>query len=297
MSSLTNKLYLTYFWYENMPKYNDKILNYYNDDTYIGSLDEKDTSIGTGLVGSPSCGDVMKLQVKIDKKANKIVDAKILVFGCGSAKASSSYVAEKLIGLSIDEALKIKNTDIARELGLPQIKLHCSVLAENAIKRAIDDYKMKNGIMVDDADNNTNNKHKRAVINTDRQINNNDFTLDISPEALEFTKQNLAKVGKKVKGIRLEIAEGHCGLMYKVKYVEEKENTDDDLDFVIDDLHIFIKQNEKDILNGTKIDFKEEGLKRGLIFTNPRETGRCHCGQNFFTPEQKKKSKKDGACE
>ena len=272
-----------------MPKYNDKILNYYNDDTYIGSLDEKDTSIGTGLVGSPSCGDVMKLQVKIDKKANKIVDAKILVFGCGSAKASSSYVAEKLIGLSIDEALKIKNTDIARELGLPQIKLHCSVLAENAIKRAIDDYKMKNGIMVDDADNNTNNKHKRAVINTDRQMNDNDFTLEISPEALKFTKQNLAKVGKKVKGIRLKIAEGHCGLMYKVKYVEEKEKTDYDLDFVIDDLHIFIKQNEKDILNGTKIDFKEEGLKRGLIFTNPRETGRCHCGQNFFTPEQKKK--------
>ena len=280
-----------------MPKYNDKILNYYNDDTYIGSFDEKDASIGTGLVGSPSCGDVMKLQVKIDEKTNKIVDAKILVFGCGSAKASSSYVAEKLIGLSIDEALKIKNTDIASELGLPQIKLHCSVLAENAIKRAIDDYKMKNGIVVDDADNNTNNKHKRAVINADMKINNNDFTLEISPEALEFTKQNLAKVGKKVKGIRLEIAEGHCGLMYKVKYVEEKEKTDDDLDFVIDDLHIFIKQNEKDILNRTKIDFKEEGLKRGLIFTNPRETGRCHCGQNFFTPEQKKKSKKDGACE
>ena len=99
VSSLTNKLYSTCLKCVYMPKYNDKILNYYNDDTYIGSFDEKDKSIGTGLVGSPSCGDVMKLQVKIDKKANKIVDAKILVFGCGSAKASSSYVAEKLIGL------------------------------------------------------------------------------------------------------------------------------------------------------------------------------------------------------
>ena len=274
-----------------MPKYNDKILNYYNDDTYIGSFDEKDLNIGTGLVGSPSCGDVMKLQVKIDKNTNTITDAKILVFGCGSAKASSSYVAEKLIGLSIDEALKIKNTDIANDLGLPQIKLHCSVLAESAIKRAIDDYKSKNDV----SNGGAKAKNDVEMIHNIKH-DDNDFTLEISQKALDFTKQNLAKVGKKVKGIRLEIAEGHCGLMYKVKYVEEKEKTDYDLDFVIDDLHIFVKQTEKDILNGTKIDFKEEGLKRGLIFTNPRETGRCHCGQNFFTPEQKKKNKEEGAC-
>lgn len=280
-----------------MPKYNDKILNYYNDDTYIGSFDEKDLNIGTGLVGSPSCGDVMKLQVKIDKNKKTITDAKILVFGCGSAKASSSYVAEKLIGLSIDEALKIKNTDIANDLGLPQIKLHCSVLAESAIKRAIDDFKLKNGISTDVANSNNSNLSQQENVLDGSSINNNDFTLEISQKALDFTKQNLAKVGKKVKGIRLEIAEGHCGLMYKVKYVEDAENTKDDVDFIVNDLHIFVKQTEKDILNGTKIDFKEEGLKRGLIFTNPRETGRCHCGQNFFTPEQKKKSKKDGACE
>ena len=275
-----------------MPKYNDKILNYYNDDTYIGSFDEKDLNIGTGLVGSPSCGDVMKLQVKIDKNTNTITDAKILVFGCGSAKASSSYVAEKLIGLSIDEALKIKNTDIANDLGLPQIKLHCSVLAESAIKRAIDDYKSKNDV----SNGGAKAKNDVEMIHNIKH-DDNDFTLEISQKALDFTKQNLAKVGKKVKGIRLEIAEGHCGLMYKVKYVEDAENTKDDVDFIVNDLHIFVKQTEKDILNGTKIDFKEEGLKRGLIFTNPRETGRCHCGQNFFTPEQKKKNKEEGACE
>ena len=277
-----------------MPKYNDKILNYYSDNKNVGSIDSNNSSVGTGLVGSPSCGDVMKLQVKIDKNSDKIIDAKILVFGCGSAKASSSYVAEKLIGLSINEALKIKNTDIANELGLPKIKLHCSVLAESAIKRAIDDYKLKNGILTD-ADKTINQQER--IIGADQSISNNDdFTLEVSQEALEFTKQNLAKVAKKVKGIRLELTEGNCGLMYKVKYVENKEDTSDDIEFIADDLHIFVKKNEKDILNKTKISFKEEGIKKGLVFTNSHETGRCSCGQNFFTPERKRKSKKDGSC-
>ena len=101
-----------------MPKYNDDILNYYKDDSHIGSLDADAKDVGTGLVGAPACGDVMKLQIKV--KNDKIVDAKIMVFGCGSAKASSSYVAKKLTGMTLDEALKIKNTDIAEALGLPE---------------------------------------------------------------------------------------------------------------------------------------------------------------------------------
>ena len=276
-----------------MPKYNDNILNYYNDDSHIGSLDANDKQVGTGLVGSPSCGDVMKLQIKIEKnKKNEeiIKDAKILVFGCGSAKASSSYVAEQLVGKTIEEAMKIKNTDIAEYLGLPKIKLHCSVLAEGAIKRAVEDYKNKQNYQ-----NKENIGNKMKEIETNCDIKN--FSLSITDEAILFVKSNLEKVSKEknkneIKGIRLNLEEGHCGLMYKVRYVEEKDNTNNDIDYIVETqkhdykLHIFIKKTEQEILNNTEIEYKEEGLKRGLIFKNPKETGRCNCGLNFFTKEK-----------
>jgi len=122
--------------------YSEKVVDHYENPRNVGSLDKADEHVGTGLVGAPSCGDVMKLQIKVDA-AGVIVDAKFKTFGCGSAIASSSLVTEWVKGKSLDEAMKLKNTEIAEHLALPPVKIHCSVLAEDAIKAAIADYRAK----------------------------------------------------------------------------------------------------------------------------------------------------------
>jgi nitrogen fixation protein NifU and related proteins len=122
--------------------YGDKVLDHYENPRNVGTMDKADPNVGTGLVGAPACGDVMRLQVKIGDDG-KIQDAKFKTFGCGSAIASSSLVTEWVKGKSVDEALTIKNTQIAQELSLPPVKIHCSVLAEDAIKAAIADWKKK----------------------------------------------------------------------------------------------------------------------------------------------------------
>jgi nitrogen fixation NifU-like protein len=124
--------------------YSDKVLEHYERPKNVGSLDKSDPSVGTGIVGAPECGDVMKLQLKISPN-NVIEDAKFKTFGCGSAIASSSLATEWVKGKTVEEALEIKNTDIVNELSLPPVKIHCSVLAEDAIKAAIADYKRKQG--------------------------------------------------------------------------------------------------------------------------------------------------------
>jgi nitrogen fixation NifU-like protein len=122
--------------------YSDKVLDHYENPRNVGKLDDKDLNVGTGMVGAPACGDVMRLQIKVDGKG-VIEDAKFKTYGCGSAIASSSLLTEWVKGRSLDEATEIKNKDIADELGLPPVKIHCSVLAEDAIKAAIADVKQK----------------------------------------------------------------------------------------------------------------------------------------------------------
>lgn len=124
--------------------YHEKVLDHYSKPRNVGSMNKKDMDVGTGLVGAPACGDVMKLQIRVDPETNKISDVKFKTFGCGSAIASSSYLTELVRGMSLDEAGKVKNTEIAKELCLPPVKLHCSMLAEDAIKSAISDYYSKN---------------------------------------------------------------------------------------------------------------------------------------------------------
>ena len=124
--------------------YSEKVIDHYSDPRNVGSLDKSDENVGTGLVGAPECGDVMKLQIKVDPETEKIVDAKFKTFGCGSAIASSSLATEWVKGKSIDDAMSIQNTEIVEELSLPPVKIHCSVLAEDAIKAAISDYKKRN---------------------------------------------------------------------------------------------------------------------------------------------------------
>ncbi len=123
--------------------YSNKVLDHYDNPRNVGSLDKKSRNVGTGIVGAPECGDVMKLQIQVDDATGKIVDAKFKTFGCGSAIASSSLATEWMKGKTLEEAAQIKNTDIVQELSLPPVKIHCSVLAEDAIKSAIADYKKK----------------------------------------------------------------------------------------------------------------------------------------------------------
>jgi len=123
--------------------YSEKVIDHYENPRNVGSFDKSDPAIGTGMVGAPACGDVMKLQIKVDNDTGIITDAKFKTYGCGSAIASSSLVTEWVKGKTLDQAGTIKNTQIAEELALPPVKIHCSILAEDAIKAAIKDYQLK----------------------------------------------------------------------------------------------------------------------------------------------------------
>ena len=129
--------------------YSDKVIDHYENPRNVGSFDKGDATVGTGMVGAPACGDVMKLQIKVDPATGLIEDARFKTYGCGSAIASSSLVTEWVKGKSLDEAVTIKNTQIAQELALPPVKIHCSILAEDAIKAAVEDYKAKHGTQSD----------------------------------------------------------------------------------------------------------------------------------------------------
>ena len=125
--------------------YSEKVVEHYENPRNVGSFDKGDDTVGTGMVGAPACGDVMKLQIKVNPETGLIEDARFKTYGCGSAIASSSLVTEWVKGKSLDEAMTIKNTHIAQELALPPVKIHCSILAEDAIKAAVQDYKAKHG--------------------------------------------------------------------------------------------------------------------------------------------------------
>lgn len=124
-------------------EYHEKVIDHYTNPRNVGSLKKGDTDVGTGLVGAPACGDVMRLQIQVDDETGKIKDVRFKTFGCGSAIASSSYLTELVKGMSLEDAMKIKNTAIAKELSLPPVKLHCSMLAEDAIKSAVKDYRSR----------------------------------------------------------------------------------------------------------------------------------------------------------
>ncbi len=128
--------------------YSEKVIDHYQNPKNVGTLDKSKKNVGTGLVGAPECGDVMRLQIEVDESTGTITDAKFKTFGCGSAIASSSLATEWLKGKTVDQALTVDNMDFVEELNLPPVKIHCSVLAEDAIKAAINDYRVKNGLEV-----------------------------------------------------------------------------------------------------------------------------------------------------
>ena len=131
--------------------YSEKVIEHYENPRNVGSFDKGDDSVGTGMVGAPACGDVMKLQIKVNPESGLIEDARFKTYGRGSAIASRSFITEWVKGKTLDQALTIKNTQIAQELALPPVKIHCSILAEDAIKAAVNDYKAKHGVAVEAA--------------------------------------------------------------------------------------------------------------------------------------------------
>jgi len=131
--------------------YSDKVIDHYENPRNVGSFDKGDNTVGTGMVGAPACGDVMKLQIKVDPATGLIEDARFKTYGCGSAIASSSLITEWVKGKTLDQAMTIKNAQIAEELALPPVKIHCSILAEDAIKAAVSDYKARHGAAPEEA--------------------------------------------------------------------------------------------------------------------------------------------------
>jgi nitrogen fixation NifU-like protein len=258
--------------------YNVKVLDHYENPRNVGSLDKNSMNVGTGMVGAPSCGDVMKLQIEIE--GGVIKDAKFKTFGCGSAIASSSLITEMIKGKDLDYALSIKNKDIANELGLPPVKHHCSVLAEDAIKAAVLNYKTKQEAA------NTNSKIATAKIIEEHQ---NNHGIEITKEALEkiqnillnerdkttirfITKDGGCSGQKYDIALDSELHDHHINLGWKIQITEDK-NTHVK--------HILIDAESIDLLKNTVIDYEKNDLNEKFVFKNPNATSTCGCGKSF----------------
>jgi nitrogen fixation NifU-like protein len=242
--------------------YSDKVVDHYENPRNVGSFEKGDDSVGTGMVGAPACGDVMKLQIKVNPATGLIEDAKFKTYGCGSAIASSSLVTEWVKGKSLDEALTIKNTHIAEELALPPVKIHCSILAEDAIKAAVQDYKAKPG-----------------TAPRPWQARPDPMAVTLTEAAARHVSRYIAKRGKGV-GVRLGVKTTGCsGLAYKLEYADDVAS--EDVVFEDHGVKVLIDPKSLPYIDGTQLDFVREGLNEGFKFSNPREKDRCGCGESF----------------
>src|SRR4030088_1759396 len=192
--------------------YSNKVIDHYENPRNVGSMPKEDPNVGTGLVGAPECGDVMKLQGKGNPATGVIDDAKFKTFGCGSAIASSSLATEWLKGKTVDQALAIKNTDIVAELSLPPVKIHCSVLAEDAIKAAIADWKKKKGIAAPAPAVEQRQEAKQEMAQP---------SVNVTPRAAQAIKAQLSKRPQSTQqsGVRLGVKGGGCsGMSYVIEF-------------------------------------------------------------------------------
>jgi nitrogen fixation NifU-like protein len=258
--------------------YNGKVLDHYENPRNVGSLDKNSINVGTGMVGAPSCGDVMKLQIEVEDGIIK--QAKFKTFGCGSAIASSSLITEMIQGKNVDYALSIKNKDIANELGLPPVKHHCSVLAEDAIKAAVLDYKTKQEAA------NTNSSIITSKIIKDHE---NNHGIQITEKALEKI-QNIFLNEKEKAAIRFITKDGGCsGQKYDIALDSELNEKHIDLGWKIQitegqntqTKHILIDCDSINLLKNTIIDYEKNDLNEKFIFINPNATSTCGCGKSF----------------
>lgn len=228
-------------------KYSEKTLEYYENIKNMGSLDEDLPNVGTGIVGSPLCGDVMKLQLSFDEQ-DKIIDAKFKVFGCVSAIASMEKVTTLLKGMSIDEALQIKNADVADSLELSEIKKHCSVLAKEAIEAAVKNYQAK--------------KNKETDMIT------------VSEKATFKIKELLTE--NKSVGITISVVSGGCsGIDYSLAY--ETEEDTNKAKTVVNNINFYYDPELELLIKGLEIDIVENSFGHGFVVTNKNHVGCCHC--------------------
>ena len=252
--------------------YSDKVLDHYNNPRNVGSMDKNDPNVGTGMVGAPECGDVMKLQVKVNPETGVIEDAKFKTFGCGSAIASSSLATEWLRGKTVDEALAIKNTDIVNELSLPPVKIHCSVLAEDAIKAAIDDYKKKAA---------THDVPRTGAVSVSDAVDKpGEKMVTVTPKAVQKIREAFAR-----EGVDGRAAPGRAGrrllrleLSVQVRSQAARHRQGARISTMSD---VFIDPKSLVFLDGMTLDWKDSLIHSGFVFENPHAKKSCGCGTSF----------------
>lgn len=269
--------------------YNNKVLDHYENPRNVGSLDKNSMNVGTGMVGAPSCGDVMKLQIEIEKGIIK--DAKFKTFGCGSAIASSSLITEMIKGRDLDYALSIKNKDIANKLGLPPVKHHCSVLAEDAIKAAVSDYKMKQETNNNYNENNEyeSNDENSKITSQISITHKNNHGIEITEKALEKIQNILLNEKDKIT-IRFITKDGGCsGQKYDIALDSKLHDHHINLGWKIQIIegnntcvkHIVVDADSISLLKNTIIDYEKNDLSEKFVFKNPNATSTCGCGKSF----------------
>ena len=253
--------------------YSDKVLDHYNNPRNVGSLDKSADNVGTGMVGAPECGDVMKLQIKVNDANGIIEDAKFKTFGCGSAIASSSLATEWLKGKTVDEALAIKNTDIVNELSLPPVKIHCSVLAEDAIKAAISDYATKQAKSVPPSKRWRQWPESELAAETAaRDYRHAEGGREDPPDVREDGR-------RRADCVWACWAADAPGLSYQFKFDTKPRPTDNVFDF--DGVQIFVDPKSILYLHGMTLDYKESLMQSGFVFENPNAKKSCGCGTSF----------------
>ena len=224
--------------------YSEKVIDHYENPRNVGSMDKKDNSVGTGMVGAPACGDVMQLQIKVND-SGIIEDAKFKTYGCGSAIASSSLITEWVKGKSLDEAGAIKNSQIAEELELPPVKVHCSILAEDALY----------------------------------QFKDQNMSITLTEKAAQRVRTFLENRGKGI-GLRLGVKTSGCsGLGYVLEFVDVLN--DDDLVFEQHGVKVVVDPKSLVYLDGIELDYVKEGLNEGFKYNNPNVKESCGCGESF----------------
>ena len=274
--------------------YSDKVIDHYNNPRNVGQMDKSSDAVGTGLVGAPECGDVMRLQIRVNPETQVIEEAKFKTFGCGSAIASSSLATEWVKGKTVAEAMEIKNTDIVKELALPPVKIHCSVLAEDAIRAAIGDWKKKNGVSrdgrcfarssreVSDAWRTRRIRTRRAgppvATRHCRQAGRGGHATRGGTHSLAMAKEGISPDDG---GLRLGILGGGCsGLSYTIRF--DTQPRERDRIFTYDgDVRVFIDPKSFIYLNGMVLDYEETLMRQGFNFINPNSKKSCGCGCSF----------------
>ena len=269
--------------------YSEKVIEHAENPRNVGTLDKEDPSVGTGLVGAPACGDVMRLQIKVGE-GGLIEDAKFKTFGCGSAIASSSLATEWIKGKTIDEAAAIKNSDIVTELNLPPVKIHCSVLAEDAIKSAIADYRAKQAA----AREGVNNVETETNVPAGHQANTDyrppaagattgvGASMNVSLAAIEAIQKNIAKRGTPhdTTALRVGIRGGGCsGFSYVIEFHDGAPRARDRvMDFTSEDgtpVRVLVDPKSLINLNGSTLDWEKTVMQQGFKFRNPNEKTSC----------------------